>query len=104
MDDEKVYLNTHTHGLAFRYCYRTVIKAVEERYDVRGSSLAQLVQSCLERRGRVPPALRVRYTPHVRQEALTYIELITARLLFGPYGRLSPHEYRYRECPVKDDT
>lgn len=103
MDYENAYLSTQTHGLAFQYCYRTIIKAVEERYDVRGSSLAQLVQSCLERRGRVPPALRARYTPHVRQEALTYIELITARLLFGPYGRLSPREYRYRERSVKDD-
>ena len=38
---------------------------------------------------------RAFYEHHVQLEALTYLECFTAKLLFGPGGRLCPHEYHY---------
>lgn len=50
---------------------------------------------CLKNRATVPLARRAYYERYVQQEALTYLEHFTARLLFGPDGRLPPHEYHY---------
>lgn len=95
MSVKKAPPSSQHQRLVFRYCYRTIIKAVDDRYDVRGSILAELVRSCLEHRGRITAFQRDFYNRSVQQEALTYLELFTERLLFGPYGRLSPHEYCY---------
>lgn len=92
---QNVSLSSQTQGLVFWYCYRTVLKAIDERYDVRGSTLAELVRSCLENRGRPSPSQRAYYNRHMQQEALAFLECFTERLLFGPDGRLSLHEYRY---------
>lgn len=103
MSNQNASLSRQPQGLVFRYCYRTVIRAVEERYDVRGSILAGLVRSCLENRARVPTKLSECYYCHVQREALNYLELFTESLLFGPHGRFSPHEYRYRMMSASDD-
>lgn len=95
MSGQKAPASSRHQHLVFRYCYRTVIKAVDERYDVRGSILAELVRSCLENRGRITLSQRDFYSRSVLQEAVTYLEFFTERLLFGPHGRLSPTEYRY---------
>lgn len=86
---------TTTQTFALRPCYSIVHNATNARYDVRGSTLAELIKSCLANRGRVPDSLRAFCHSHVQQEALSYIEFFTERLLFGPNGRLSPYEYHY---------
>ncbi|MCY1304297.1 hypothetical protein D9M71_169920 [compost metagenome] len=80
---------------AYYSCYSTVIRAVDARYDIRGYLLAELVMLCLKNRATVPLARRAYYERYVQLEALTYLEHLTARLLFGPGGRFSPHEYHY---------
>lgn len=60
---------------------------------------------CLKSRAKVPLARRAHYRCFVQPEALQYLEVFTASLLFGPGGRLSPHEYRYisksQLCPLR---
>ncbi|MCE0907740.1 hypothetical protein LU664_026575 [Pseudomonas kurunegalensis] len=87
------------YGADFRSCYMTVLRAADARYDVRGSILAELVKSCLINRSRIPSSLKARFGVYLHPEALTYIEILTERLLFGPAGRFSPHEYRYLSKP-----
>lgn len=79
-----------------------LIKAFDERYDARGSILAELVRLCLENRAKIPPQQRVRYERYVRPEALAYLEHSAERLLFGPKGRFSRHEHHYRIAPSDD--
>ncbi|ORL69780.1 hypothetical protein B7H19_08810 [Pseudomonas putida] len=79
----------------FYSCWTTVLKAVDARYDVRGSMLSPLVKQCLENRAKVPQSQRALYERFVQKEALAYTECITALLLFGRAGRFSPSEYRY---------
>lgn len=80
----------------YHACYSRVIKAIDARYDIRGYLLAELVKLCLKNRAKVPLAKRAYYLRYVQPEVLTYLELIATRLLFGPGGRFSPHEYHYR--------
>jgi hypothetical protein len=84
------------HRLIFHFCYATVVKAVDERYDVPGYMLSALIKICLKNRATIPRDRRVYYGGYVQQEAFTYLEAVTAGLLFGPNGRFSLHEYRYR--------
>lgn len=79
----------------FRDCYSTVLKATDARYDVRGYLLAELVVLCLKNRAVVPMCHRPYYESCVQKEAIAFLQRFTARLLFGPGGRFSPHEYRY---------
>ena len=82
-------------GLRLHFCYATVIKAVDARYDIRGYMLSELVNLCLKNRARIPGDRRSIYERHVQPEAFAYLECFTAQLLFGPGGRLCPHEYHY---------
>lgn len=41
------------YRLTFHFCYATVIKAVDARYDIRGYMLAELVKLCLKNRARI---------------------------------------------------
>nr|WP_245353458.1 MULTISPECIES: hypothetical protein [Pseudomonas] len=84
--------------LVYHFCYATVLKAADVRYDVRGYLLSELVSLCLGNRATLPWAYRARYERYVQREAIAFVESFTAQLLFGS-GRFSPHEYRYR---VKD--
>jgi hypothetical protein len=81
--------------LTFNFCYATVIKTVDARYDIRGYILAELVKLCLKYRAKISGGRRAFYERYVKLEALTYLECVTAELLFGPGGRLCPHEYHY---------
>ncbi|WAB99744.1 hypothetical protein OSW16_08920 [Pseudomonas putida] len=81
--------------LAFQSCYRSVLKAVDSRYDIRGYVLAELVRLCLDNRARIPLIHRPHYDQYVSPEALAFLEHATARLLFGPAGRFSSREYHY---------
>ncbi|MCG3645606.1 hypothetical protein NC656_14470 [Pseudomonas asiatica] len=87
----------HIQRPLFRDCYSTVIRAVDARYDVRGYLLAELVKLCLKNRATIPPARRRYYECNVQEQAITYLEQCTSRLLFGPNGRFSPDEYRYSQ-------
>lgn len=104
MSNQNSSPNIQPQNRAFQYCYRTVLKSVDNLYDVRGSILAEMVRTCLENRARIPLAQRAYFDRQVQQEALVYLELYTERLLFGPYGRLSPHEYHYFVKPGPDET
>ncbi|WP_132914002.1 hypothetical protein [Pseudomonas aeruginosa] len=42
---------------SYHACYRTVLRAVDARYDVRGSVLAEMVKACLAQRATLPAAL-----------------------------------------------
>ncbi|ALY63733.1 MULTISPECIES: hypothetical protein [Pseudomonas aeruginosa group] len=80
---------------SYHACYRTVLRAVDARYDVRGSVLAEMVKACLAQRATLPAALRAHFAQYAPAEAMAYLERVTATLLFGPKGRFSPQEYRY---------
>lgn len=79
----------------YHFCYCTVLRAVDARYDVRGYVLAEMVKACLVHRATLPAAQRAHFAQHVPGEAMAYLEKFTAMLLFGPKGRFSPQEYRY---------
>ncbi|MDH1930477.1 hypothetical protein [Pseudomonas sp. GD03696] len=95
MSDHKQSKNTLKSLVKLEFCYSIVLNTVERRYDVRGYILSQLIMVCLQNRAVVPPLRRVYFERYVQQEALSYLERVTARLLFGPIGRFSPNEYRY---------
>nr|WP_238346428.1 hypothetical protein [Pseudomonas taiwanensis] len=86
---------TRDATLVYHFCYATVLKAANVRYDVRGYLLSELVSLCLGNRATVPLAYRARYERYVQSEAIEFVESFTAQLLFG-LGRFSPHEYRYK--------
>lgn len=80
---------------SFSYCYRAVLRAVDARYDVRGSVLAEMVRSCLMNRATLPVTRRTYYAEHATPEAMRHLEQLTSRLLFGRKGRFSPEEFHY---------
>lgn len=95
MSSRNVICNSH-EGLVLQCCYKTIINTIEARYDVRGSLLAELVRSSLENRARASASLRQYCSSYVQEEALSYIDRVTERLLFGPNGRFSAAEYGYK--------
>lgn len=98
ISDQNLPQSSGDAALVYHFCYATVLKAADMRYDVRGYLLSELVSLCLGNRATVPLAYRARYERYVQSEAIAFVESFTAQLLFG-LGRFSPHEYRYR---VKD--
>ncbi|HHH9650066.1 TPA: hypothetical protein ACP37T_003555 [Pseudomonas aeruginosa] len=80
---------------SYHSCYRTVLRAVDAHYDIRGSVLAEMVKACLAHRAALPAVQRAYFVQHAPAEAMAYLEKFTATLLFGPQGRFSPQEYRY---------
>ncbi len=96
MSDRQLCQSPRKYRLTFHFCYATVTKAVGARYDIRGYMLAELLKLSLKNRARIIGGRRrAFYEHHVQLEALTYLECFTAKLLFGPGGRLCPHEYHY---------
>lgn len=79
----------------YRSCYWTILRSVDERYDIRGYVLGEMVKACLQHRATLPAAQHSFFASYAPTEAMTYLEKRTARLLFGPRGRFSPDEYRY---------
>lgn len=66
---------------AFLECFDTVYKAVDERYDVRGSDLANLVMMCLTNDGVVSRNRRKQYQYTVPTEVFDFIEEIAQKIL-----------------------
>ena len=54
--------------------YDRVVKAVNERYDVRGSDLSKLVMMCLDNEGKVSRHRRKQFQYSVAQEVFEFIE------------------------------
>ncbi|WP_416772705.1 Fic family protein [Pseudomonas sp. RHF3.3-3] len=61
--------------------YDRIIKAVNERYDVRGSDLSSLVMMCLSQNGTVSKHRRKQYKYSVQEGVFDYIEQVTQALL-----------------------
>lgn len=95
ISDQNLLESSRDATLVYHFCYATVLKAVDVRYDVRGYLLSELVSLCLDNRATLPLAYRARYERYVQREAIAFVESFTAQLLFGS-RRFCPHEYRYR--------
>lgn len=89
------YTTSSGYRDTYAYSYRAVLQAVEARYDVHGSVLAEMIRACPTDRAALPVSRRVYCAEHAIPEAIRYLEQLTARLLFGANGRFSPEEYRY---------
>ncbi|KPU61753.1 fic/DOC family protein [Pseudomonas fluorescens] len=61
--------------------YDTIVKSVDERYDVRGSDLSNLAMMCLGQNGTVSKHRRKQYKYSVQEEVFDYIEQVTQSLL-----------------------
>lgn len=81
----------------YHLCYRTILCAMNERYDIRGYVLAEMVKTCLKHRACLSTTQREYFMRYAQPAAITYLENLTADLLFGPQGRFSPEEYRYSQ-------
>jgi len=61
--------------------YDRVIKAVNQRYDVRGSDLSKLVMMCLDNEGKVSKHRRKQFQYSVAEEVFEFIEEEPLRLI-----------------------
>lgn len=61
--------------------YDRVIKAVNQRFDVRGSDLSKLVMMCLDNEGKVSKHRRKQFQYSVPEEVFEFIEEETLRLM-----------------------
>lgn len=66
---------------AFLACYDAVYRAVDERYDLRGSDLANLVMMCLSNDGVVSRNRRKQYQYSVTPQAFDFIEQTAQHVL-----------------------
>lgn len=65
----------------FLQIYDQIVSAVNERYDVRGSDLSNLVMMCLENQGIVSKNRRKQYQYAVAEDVFEFIEQQAQRLL-----------------------
>lgn len=80
----------------FLHAYDQVFKAVDARFDVRGSDLAQLVMMCLSNNGSVSRNRRRQFQYSVQEEVFDFIEERARKVLAEQAARLSasqPAEY-----------
>lgn len=63
-----------------------IVKAVDERFDVRGSILAALVHSCLDNNGTIKDSTRMKFEVCVTEGVYDFIEQC-ARETVGPRER-----------------
>lgn len=54
--------------------YQKIVKAVDERFDVRGSDLATLVLSCLDNNGTIQNSTRMRLEERIPVDVFDFIE------------------------------
>ncbi|MBN0756792.1 cell filamentation protein Fic, partial [Pseudomonas aeruginosa] len=62
-------------------CFDAVYRAVDERFDVRGSELAQLVMMCLTNQGIVSKNRRKQFQYTVPEEVFEFIEQVAQQVL-----------------------
>jgi hypothetical protein len=68
------------HETEFLARYDRILKAVNERFDVRGSDLATLVVCCLDNGGKVSKNRRRQFTGRVPEAVFDYIEQVASEL------------------------
>ena len=86
----------------YHLCYRTILCAMDERYDIRGYVLAEMVRTCLKHRACLSAEQREYFMRYAQPAAITYLENLTADLLFGPcllYTSPSPRDKRQSRMP-----
>ncbi|MDT4820125.1 hypothetical protein FQZ97_532590 [compost metagenome] len=83
----EVELHKETSFLA---CYDTVYRAVDERYDLRGSDLANLVMMCLSNDGKVSNNRRKQYQYRVPEEVFDFIEQMAQQVLAAQQVEAEP--------------
>jgi len=69
-------------------CYRSILRAVDRRYDIRGHILSDMVLICLANHGRLPMTRRHYYLCYAQEAAIRYLEELATELLYGHYGLL----------------
>lgn len=78
----RVALEVELHKeTTFLACYDRVYRAVDERYDLRGSDLANLVMMCLSNDGIVSNNRRKQYQYRVTAEVFDFIEQMAQQVL-----------------------
>ncbi|WP_110648663.1 Fic family protein [Salinicola peritrichatus] len=65
----------------YLHCFDRVYKAIDERFDIRGSDLSRLVMMCLSQEGRLSNNHRKQFRYQVPEEALDAIEQQAQRAL-----------------------
>ncbi|MBB3105466.1 Fic family protein [Azomonas macrocytogenes] len=76
--------------MAFLEGYDAVYQAVDERYDVRGSELANLVMMCLTNGGIVSKHRRKQYQYTVPEEVFDFIERIAQQVFAAQRAEIEP--------------
>jgi len=77
---------------AFLENYDAVYRAVDERFDVRGSDLANLVMMCLSNGGSVSNNRRKQYLYRVPEAVFDYIELTAQQVLAAQHSAAQAHQ------------
>lgn len=77
---------------AFLESYDAVYKTVDERFDVRGSDLANLVMMCLSNGGVVSNNRRKQYLYRVPEQVFDFIELTTQQVLAAQRAAMEEHQ------------
>lgn len=77
---------------AFLESYDAVYRQVDERFDVRGSDLANLVMMCLTNGGAVSNHRRKQYQYTVPVEVFDYIEQVARQVLAEQHGPAGPDQ------------
>lgn len=70
--------------------FDTLVKVVNENYDVRGNLLSRLVMQCLDQNGIVSKGRRKQYQGSIQEEVFDFLEQQAQSLLADAYGE--PHE------------
>ena len=54
--------------------YDTLLKVVNDNYDVRGSLLSKLIMQCLDQNGVVSKGRRKQYNGYIQEEVFDFLE------------------------------
>jgi hypothetical protein len=69
--------------------FDTLVKVVNENYDVRGNLLSRLVMQCLDQNGIVSKGRRKQYQGSIQEEVFDFLEQQAQSLLADVYGELN---------------
>lgn len=71
--------------------FDTLVKVVNENYDVRGNLLSRIVMQCLNQNGIVSKGRRKQYQGSIQEEVFDFLEQQAQALLADAYGE-SPED------------
>lgn len=74
-------LDAEQQDAALQARYERLLKAMDERFDIRGSDLSILVVSCLDDNGRVSSKRRRQFGDRVPADAFDVLEKLAAGIL-----------------------